>query len=177
MPVNFTPSECLGLLEFGKFTLLHIEGSIPAEDAVAYVSSPMPLHSESLCARYPLEKDWSILTERFNWGVTSRPDSVYYELWSGGLPKKLPVKPFVAEKLAGFYCGARINLSNLDNRCTHIITSEYVDVKLWNISDPAVDVDFDFTVWYYMFHEDYFEDVMNLLTMRDRLLAKLVERA
>lgn len=176
MPIDFTPGECLELLKYGKFTLLHISGEISSEDAGPITQQPMPRGSEDVKAHYPLLEEWGMLTERFNWGSTSRPNKVYYELWSEGLPEELEteVKHDVAEKLSGYYCGAKITDSNIENRSTHIVASESVDVKLWNCSDPAEDVDYDFTVWYYMYRLEYFDEVLAILRRRSRLLQQVV---
>jgi len=176
MPIDFTPGECLELLRYGKFTLLHISGEISSEDAGPITQQPMPRGSEDVKAHYPLLEEWGMLTERFNWGSTSRPNKVYYELWSEGLPDELEaeVKHDVAEKLSGYYCGAKITDSNVENRSTHIVASKSVDVKLWNCSDPAEDVDYDFTVWYYMYRLEYFDEVLAILRRRSRLLQQTV---
>jgi len=176
MPIDFTPGECLELLKYGKFTLLHISGEISSEDAGPITQQPMPRGSEDVKAHYPLLEEWGMLTERFNWGGTSRPNKVYYELWSEGLPEDLEVevKHNVARKLSGYYCGAKITDSNVENRSTHIVASESVDVKLWNCSDPAEDVNWDFTVWYYMYRLEYFDQVLAILRRRSRLLQQTV---
>jgi len=175
MPIDFAPQECFELLRYGKFTLLHISGEIPASESTDITERPMPRGSESVRAHYPLMEDWGMLTERFNWGGTSRPDKVYYELWSKGMPEELEVASPVYGELTDFYCGAKIRDSNVENRSTHIVASESVDVKLWNCSDPAEDVDWDFTVWYYMYHLDYFDEVLEILRKRDRLLENIRE--
>jgi len=110
VPIDFTPGECLELLKYGKFTLLHISGEISSEDAGPITQQPMPRGSEDVKAHYPLLEEWDMLTERFNWGGTSRPNKVYYELWSEGLPEDLEaeVKHDVAGKLSDYYCGAKI---------------------------------------------------------------------
>jgi len=176
MPIDFTPGECLELLKYGKFTLLHISGEISSEDAGPITQQPMPRGSEDVKAHYPLLEEWAMLTERFNWGGTSRPNKVYYELWSEGLPEDLEteIKHDVADKLSGYYCGAKITDSNVENRSTHIVASESVDVKLWNCSDPAEDVNWDFTVWYYMFRKEYFDEVLAVLRRRSKLLQQTV---
>jgi len=54
------------------------------------------------------------------------------------------------------------------------VASKSVDVKLWNCSDPAEDVDYDFTVWYYMFRNEYFDEVLAVLRRKSRLLQQTV---
>jgi outer membrane protein assembly factor BamE (lipoprotein component of BamABCDE complex) len=46
-------------------------------------------------------------------------------------------------------------------------------VKLWNCSSPAVDVYFDFTVWYYVYEFAYHEQVMAILQKQPTLLENI----
>jgi len=109
-------------------------------------------------AVFHVKKGWRVLTERFNWGGTEIPDKAYYELWYD----------------KGFYCGSKIRQSNLENVCTHIFAANFIIVKMWNCSDPAQDVYFDFTVWYYTYQEQFHDKVMAILLKRDRLLEKIL---
>lgn len=175
MPVVFSISKALELIKYGKFTLLSLDGGIPAAEATDITQTPMPKDTEAVKATYEVMDNYYVITERYNWGGTSRPDSVYYEIWSHGIPGELGIRNLVEGLHSGYYCGSEITESNIDNRCTHIISGRDIEVKLWNMTDPAADVYYDFTVWYYQFHRDYYQDVMDILNRRDRLLTELGE--
>jgi len=147
MTITFTVGEAIELLKYGKFTLLHLSGIIDKKYATAITTIPMS--NPAVEAVYHIKKDWSVITERFSWGSpnggTSLPDKVYYELWN--YPgRELLEKSGMRHENIGFYCGGKINYSNLDNVCTHILSGERVHVRLWNCSDPPEDVYFDFCV-------------------------------
>ena len=114
--------------------------------------------------RAPVETGYRIFTERFDWGATDVPNKVYYEMWYD----------------KGYYCGANVRESNIDNRSTHLFAAEFIDVKLWNISDPSVDVYVDFTVWYYTYlakHEDKVRAILlRTPTLLEKILAELKRR-
>jgi len=143
MTITFGFGEAIELLKYGKFTLLSLYGEIPKEDAVKITSIPMtePPAVETV---YGVKEGWVILTERYNWGSTSRPNKVYYELWNepAGILKKIPM----TMENVGFYCGAKIRESNIENRCTHLLCAGKIHLKLWNCSDPPEDVVYDFCV-------------------------------
>lgn len=147
MPIYFTVAEAIELLRYGKFTLLSFDGTIPAG-----VTAPAK-------ARFHVETGYRVLTERFNWGGTEIPDKVYYELWYD----------------KGFYCGSNIRQSNLENRSTHIFAAEFVDVLLYNVSSPSVDVFYDCTIWYFAYLAKYHEKVMEILLKTPTLLSEIVE--
>ena len=143
---------------------------IPKEDAVT-VSPPYPYTENPPAAEpvYYIKEGWSVLTERFNWGGTSRPNKVYYELHQFGNP--FPIGEVHApEYYEGYYCGGKIKDSNVDNRCTHIYAADSIHVKLWNCTGASPeDVWVDFTVWYYTFKEDYTKEVYDILQKDWRL--------
>ena len=111
MPIEFSVGEALKLLQYGKFTLLSIHGEIAAKDAVTIDKTPFTANPPTVDAVYDIRDDWYVLTERFNWGDTSRPNKVYYELWNDPGELELP------EWNVGFYCGSKIRESNIDNVC------------------------------------------------------------
>ena len=171
MPIEFGVGEAIELLKCGKFTLLSLSGTIPAAEAVDIVSTPMPRAvPPSVEAIYHIEPGFVVLTERFNWGETTRPDKVYYELWQygGGRYFKTPY----AE---GFYCGSKIRGSNVDNVCTHIFAGERIHVRLWNCSSPAEDVYYDFTVWYFTYPGGLHGEVLEILLRETNLLSACLE--
>jgi len=160
LPVEFSVGEAITLLEHGKFTLLSFDGSIPSAKATTIFSTPMPVNSEAVKTVYEIAKrpDWGVLTERFNWGETSRPGKVYYELWSWGKPFGIPT-PYGE----GFYSGSKIKASQIDNISPHIFAANSIEVKLWNCSSPAEAVYYEFTVWYYTYLLERHEKVMEIL--------------
>ena len=111
MPIEFGVGEALKLLQYGKFTLLSIHGEIAAKDAVTIDKTPFTAVAPAVDAVYDIRDDWYVLTERFNFGDTSRPNKVYYELWNDPGELELP------EWNVGFYCGSKIRESNIDNVC------------------------------------------------------------
>lgn len=172
MPIEFGVGEVIELLKCGKFTLLSLSGSIPLVEAVEIVSTPMPASvPPSVDAIYSIEPGFIVLTERFNWGDTSKPEKVYYELWQYGGGKYIKT-PYPE----GFYCGSKIRTSNIDNVCTHICAGERIHVKLWNCSSPAEDVDYDFTVWYFTYAAGRHDDVLDILLRERRLLEAILEK-
>jgi len=179
MPVGFTPSELLEYLRLGKFTGFTMSGEIPASEAVEITQTPMPINSESVTNQYGIRVGWAILTQRYNWGDTSRPDRVYYELWNTGIPEGLQPKKKVARFLSGYYIGGKIKSADRDNWCTHMIASETVTVKLWNCSDPPKDVWYDFALWFYTFPQEYLMDVLGIYrhhTKRNELLEGILKK-
>jgi hypothetical protein len=167
VPIDFTVGEAIKLLEYGKFTLLTLSGVIPASEAVEITETPS-LKPPAVEAVYHIEPGWVVLTERFNWGETSRPDKVYYELWQYG-------KVFKTAYPEGFYCGGFVRGSNVENVCTHIFASERIHVKLWNATGRRPeDVYFDFTVWYYTYRVEFHERVMEIITRTWTLLEELL---
>lgn len=148
MPVNFTVSEAIELVKWGKFSLVALDLIIPAA-----VTDPVVAH-------VPISEGYRILTERFNWGGTDIPDMVAYELWDEN----------------GFYCGNNIRQSNIDNRCTHLFSASFIDLYLWNITPaPRADVYVDFACWYFTYREENHERVMAVLQRKERLLEKILE--
>lgn len=109
--------------------------------------------------RAPVETGYRIFTERFDWGGTDVPNKVYYELWYD----------------KGYYCGANVRESNIKNRSTHLFAAEFIDIKLWNITDPSADVYVDFTVWYYTYLAKHEDKVRAVLLKTPTLLTEIVK--
>jgi len=160
MTITFGFGEAIELLKYGKFTLLSLYGEISKEDAVKITSIPMT-EPPAVEAVYGVKEGWVVLTERYNFGSSSRPNKVYYEIWNepGEIRKKIPM---TIENI-GFYCGAKIRESNIENRCTHILCGGEIHVKFWNCSDPPEDVVYDFACWYYTYRIRYHDEVMRVM--------------
>ena len=168
MPIEFRVGEAIELLRYGKFTLLSLAGTIPAVEAVTITETPS-VKPPAVEAVYHIVPGWIVLTERFNWGETSRPDKVYYELWQYG--KTIPTA-----YQEGFYCGSMIRGSNIDNICTHIFAADRIHVKLWNATGAAPeDVYYDFTVWYYTYMAMHHDKVMAIFLKTPDTLKAILE--
>ena len=173
MPIEFTPAEALELLRYGKFTLTTFDITIPAADAATITETPSR-KPPAVKAIYYVKKGWGVLTERFNWGGTHRPNKVYYELHQWGKPLLPEPMPLYTE---GFYCGGTVRESNVDNVCTHIYAAERIEVQLWNATGASpADVYIDFTVWFYAFQLDYTDKVLAILFKKDKLLEQVLQQ-
>lgn len=175
MPLTFSFGEAAQLVRYGKFTVLHFSLDIPASEAVV-ISPPYPFFKSrpAVEAVYEIRYSYVVFTERYNFGDTSRPDKVYYELHQFGWP--FPKGMSVPEYREGYYCGNRINLSNLENHCTHIFSGRDIHIKLWNATGNAPeDVYFDISVWYYAFHKKYVEKVYDILFKQWDLTQRIID--
>lgn len=171
-PVTFRPSDILTLNMYGTFTKFRLPGqTILAASAVSltdiinktvsarglpfqkpYGVAPAATHE------IPLDPGYACIIERFNWGDTSAPDKVYYEIHNWG-------KVVVPQMQEGFHCGGSIGRADTDNRSTHPTASEHLELKIWNCTaDLAVpeDVYYEFAVWYYLFELVYLPEIMSL---------------
>jgi len=123
MPVVFRPADVLELNKYGIFTKWRLPGvEIPASAAVSITAAQTntwrdPFEGEDpyYDLEFPIREwrgidKWGIIIERFNWGKTSRPDKVYYEIWNYG-------KLVMPQEQEGFHCCGKIGTSDEDNRC------------------------------------------------------------
>jgi len=159
MPVVFEPTDVLHLNRYGKFTTWRYPGfiisasnaiTISADDTNKWTEplgkTPHATDYLELRPHMGIEK-WGCVVERFNWGYTSVPDLVYYEIWNYGR-----VVPSLTE---GFHCCGKIGLANQDNRSTHPVAGEKLELKVWNCSgDAPRDVWVEFSAWLYWFPLD-----------------------
>lgn len=136
-------------------------GSIPAAKNIAIsdiiAASETFAHECNLTPHatltLPVPKNWGMVIERFNWGETSRPNKLYYEIWNWGTV----ISP---QQQEGFHCGSMILDANLDNRSTHPVASNKCEVRLWNCSSPAVDVWYEVAIWFYKFPMVHLDKIM-----------------
>jgi len=123
MPVVFRPADVLELNKYGIFTKWRLPGvEIPASEAVSITAEqtntwrdPFQGADPYYDLEFPIRQwrgidKWGIIIERFNWGRTSRPDKVYYEIWNYG-------KLVMPQEQEGFHCCGKIGSSDIDNRC------------------------------------------------------------
>jgi hypothetical protein len=162
MPTVFTVAEAIELSKLGKFDILSIDLNLALATAVVLPAVvPIPASSPpAVNALVGFVSGYRVLTERFNFGGTDAPNSVYYELHD--------------EK--GYYCGNEIKQSNQENHCTHICTGNYVNLRLWNITLPPAAVYIDFTCWYYIWPTINDEKVMAILKAQPNLLREIVDQ-
>lgn len=185
MPVTFRPSDVLSLNRYGTFTKFRLPGqTILAASAVNLATiAAATADDRGVPFQKPFDptlanihtvgipSGWAVIIERFNWGGTSRPDEVYYEIHNWGAT----VSPQAQE---GFHCGGPIGQADVDNRSTHPSASERLDLKVWNCTGGApVDVWYEFAVWYYMFDLKYLGEITALSfdALFDRQNEKLEE--
>lgn len=168
MPVSFEVPDIIELNKYGWFTKWRMPGitipasaavSISADDTGSWLNpftrvAPYVAGDFSLRGHRGIDK-WGLIIERFNWGETSRPDKVYYEIWNYGVL----VKP---QEQEGFHCCGKIGFADVDNRSTHPTAVEKLVLKLWNCSSPAEDVWVEFAIWYYLFPLDNLEKIAAL---------------
>lgn len=161
MPTVFSIAEAIELSRLGKFDMLGADGIIPMGAAVVLPGiAPIPTTlPPALSALVGFTSGYRVLTERFNWGGTDAPNSVHYELHD--------------EK--GYYCGQEIKQSNQENHCTHICTSNYVILRLWNITNPPAQIYFDFSCWYYIWPEINDAKVMAIIERQPGLLSRIID--
>lgn len=167
MGIAYTIPQTIELARYGKFTLLQVAGAIAAADAVIInANAPPEPSTPAVEGVYEVADDEGVVTERFCWGTdaggTTLSAKVYYELWTEGYLQY----PYINFKgfdtlTQKFYCGGYVRYSSLENMCTHIVASKRVIVKLWNATGAsAASVDYDFTVWYYVFKLKDIEKVL-----------------
>jgi len=157
MPVVFEPTDVLHLDRYGQFRMWRYPGfMIPADKAVSITADDTnkwtepfrgaPYHAKD---HFPIRphlgiEQWGAIIERFNWGQTSVPDMVYYELYTFG--KVLPVL------IEGYYCGTKIGMADIENRSTHPVAAEKLELRFWNCSaDAPRNVWIEVAVWLYWF--------------------------
>lgn len=152
MPVSFRPSEALALDKYGIFTKWRHPGfTIPAANAVSITAqntgkyrAPHTVHPAYVTYDWDIPSQWGLIVERFNWGETSIPDKLYYEIWNWGVF----LRP---QEQEGYHCGGKVGYADRDNRSTHPAASKKLQVRFWNCSSPAEDIWVEFCMWYYTF--------------------------
>lgn len=171
MPVTFRPSDVLSLNRWGTFTKFRLPGqtilagkAVSLNDIIAKTLSARGLPFQkpygvapAAAHEIPLEPGYACIIERFNWGDTSAPDKVYYEIHNWG-------RVVVPQMQEGFHCGGSIGRADTDNRSTHPTASEHLELKMWNctLDVGAEDVYYEFAVWFYVFELVYLPEILSL---------------
>lgn len=190
MPVTFRPPDVMELDKYGKFIAVSLPSmTIAAADAVSITAADAGgwLGScgldPTIRVQLPISKGWGAVIERFNFGDTSRPDKVFYEIWVDPGPLAEYVTWEREEEVEGWYfhCCGIITNANVDNRSTHPSSAAQLDLKLWNrTASPgmvAEDVTIEFAVWFYKFKLEYLEKIqaMSFANLFGNLSDKLDE--
>lgn len=152
MPVTFRPEDVLELNRWGIFTKWRPPGmTIPAAQAITITAgetsswtAPYTVIAPAINGVFPIQAGWGAIIERFNWGHTSKPDKVFYEIHNYG-------RLISPQEQEGYHCGGPVGYADEDNRSTHPAATEKLELKLWNISSPPEDVWIEFATWYYTF--------------------------
>ncbi len=174
--LTFTAGECLDMIRYGKFTLLTFSVQIPKEEAVTIVPPyPYFLTPAAVEARYSLRTNYLVITSSYNWGNTSRPNKVYYEIHQFGWPFPAGISRMAApEYKEGFLCGTHIKECDIDNQ-SHLFCAEDFRVLLWNATgEEPEDIYVEFAIWFYTYHKKYFHEVFNILTRNWNLMQTLI---
>lgn len=180
--LTFTAGECLDMIRYGKFTFLTLSVQLPKSKAVTIIPpAPYFITTPAFETVFTLRTSYLIITESYNWGSTSRPNKVYYEIHQRGWPFPAAISRMSApEYREGFFCGSHIKECDLENQ-THLFCGEDFSLKLWNATGDkklfAVpeDVHVEFAIWFYTFHKKYFNDVFGILTRTWNLLQTIID--
>lgn len=137
MSTIYSIPEVLKLADIGIFTLAKVSGIIPAG-----VIDPIRV-------RVSVPDYWSVITERFNFGMTTVaiPEVFYYEMYYD----------------RGYYCNGFISQANIENHCTHILAAHWIEPWFYNVSDPPMDIIYDFACWYFIYPNAKKQEVLDLL--------------
>jgi hypothetical protein len=150
MPVVMNIPETLRLADIGVFTLAQVNGIIPAGTTEPIkVSMSVPTY-------------WSVITERYDFGMTTVavPSVFYYEMYYD----------------RGLYCVGYVTQADIDNRCTHLLSARYIEPWFFNVSDPEMDILYDFSVWYYTYPDNKKQEVLDLLYSISQDEAEIMEK-
>jgi len=75
----------------------------------------------------------------------------------------------------GFYCNGYISQGNIENHCTHLLAARWMEPWFYNVSDPPMDVVYDFSCWYFIYPEAKQREVTNLLYSLSENEAEMME--
>jgi len=173
MPVTFAISSVLSYDQYGKFIAVSPPSfDIPASDAVSVTADDTngwlePYNrnqDKAVDVAVPIPSGWGAVVERFNWGGTSRPDKVFYEIWV----EAGPLSPFHIEET--FHCCGVITDACVDNRSTHPSSGLKITFRIWNrTASPgmtAEDVHVELAGWMYKFRLEYLDEVKRMSAER-----------
>jgi len=120
--------EILKYLDIGKFDTYGFQMVIPA-----LLADPSTPESKAVTMRVELDPAWAMIVFGFNWGGSSFPGKITYSIRTeqGSIRYKREIRE-----------------SNLIQD-TPFMVHEWIEIAMWNVSDPAEDVYVDFTMHYY----------------------------
>ncbi len=179
MSIAFPLDNAIEAMRYVKPTFFSFQLDIPAEEAET-IEGPFPYFKSEPAVQvtFTATWNWSIMLGSFNWGDTSRPGKVYYEIHIFGDPYDeldlpVPVAPVFRE---GFFNNAFVLRSNIENPAPHIFVDDRIEFKIWNAtgSDPE-DVYVECTFWYFAIRNEYLEKVYEPYVRDTKLLSDQVK--
>ncbi|MEA1998132.1 MAG: hypothetical protein U9N61_02230 [Euryarchaeota archaeon] len=178
MVFSYNVEEAIETLRYVKPTFFSFDIDIPKEDAVT-VEGPYPIFDSipSVEVTFRPTWNWSILLTNFDFGDSSRPGKIYYEIHVKGNPYEELTLPAPAAPVFrdGFYVNAFILVSNLRNSCTTFFVDDELTFKVWNSTgaDPE-DVYLEATFHYIAIPFEYLQSVYAPYTRDSSTLSDLV---
>lgn len=179
MTISYNVEEAIETLRYVKPTFFSFDVDIPKEDAVT-IEGPFPIFSSipSIEVTFSPTWNWAILLNSFDFGDSSRPGKIYYEIYVKGNPYDeltlpAPIAPVYRD---GFFLNAFILVSNLQNNATNIFVNKELTFKIWNATggaDPE-DVYLETTFHYLAIPFEYLESVYTPYTRDSSTLSDLV---
>jgi hypothetical protein len=164
MAITYNVEEAIETLRYVKPTFFSFDIDIPKEDAVT-IEGPYPIFSSipSVEITFKPSWNWAILLNSFDFGDSSRPGKIYYEIYIKGNPYNELTLPAPAAPVYrdGFYLSSFILVSNLQNVATNLFVDEELTFKVWNSTggaDPE-DVYLETTFHYFAIPFEYLEQV------------------
>ena len=178
MTISYNVEEAIETLRYVKPTFFSFDIDIPKEDAVT-IEGPYPIYSSvpSVEVTFSPTWNWSILLSSFDFGDSSRPGKIYYEIHIKGNPYEELTLPAPAAPVYrnGFYQNAFILVSNLQNDATSIFVNDELTFKMWNSSgaDPE-DVYLETTFQYFAIPFEWMQSIYTPLVRDSATLNDIV---
>lgn len=178
MTISYNVEEAIETLRYIKPTFFSFDVDIPKEDAVT-IEGPFPIFSSipSIEVTFSPTWNWAILLNSFDFGDSSRPGKIYYEIYVKGNPYDeltlpAPIAPIYRD---GFFLNAFILVSNLQNNATNIFVNKELTFKVWNSTGASPeDVYLETTFHYFAIPFEYLESVYTPYTRDSSTLSDLV---
>ena len=179
MTIAYNVEEAIETLRYVKPTFFSFDIDIPKEDAVV-IEGPFPVFSSipSVEVTFKPTWNWSVLLSSFDFGDSSRPGKIYYEIYVKGNPYEELTLPAPAAPVFkdGFFTNAFILVSNLTDNFTNLFVNKELTFKIWNSTggaDPE-DVYLEATFYYFAIPFEYMEQVYKPYVRDSATLSDLV---
>ena len=178
MTISYNVEEAIETLRYVKPTFFSFDIDIPKEDAVK-IEGPYPVFSSipSVEITFSPSWNWSILLSTFDFGDSSRPGKIYYEIHVKGNPYDELTLPAPAAPVYrdGYYLSSFILVSNLQNSATNLFVDDELTFKVWNSTGSSPeDVYLETTFHYLAIPFEYLEAVYTPYTRDSSTLSDLV---